>query len=185
MGDVLEFKKGDQLYHPKHGMCRVTDITNQRGLDKSEMSYCLEPIHPSPGNPRFIISVSNIQEAGFHLPLTTKAMMKILDSIKGKKEAADAANPARDQLICALSKENTPLGFAKVLVKLFCAPEEKVTHGEKKAVLRSVEGIVHESAFVLGMSVQKAGRLLLRNLGTATSLWVRKIIEKVESGARD
>lgn len=177
---VLKYAKGDKLFHSKHGLCRVKEITRQSGMKGYEVCYCLEPVKSHHANPRFVVSVERIQQLGFHVPMTQRNVMKVIARLK--KPGPNLAMPKEDrlQLVQASVKEGTPAGFAEVLILLYRIGEENMSHEERKAFQRSAEALVRELVYVLKIPGRKASGLVLKNLGPSTSPWARKVIRTVE-----
>jgi len=178
--EKIAFEAGDKLYHSRHGLCLIKEITRQNMLGRDDLCYCLEPLKEQYAKPRFFVSVDRVQEAGFHTPISKAEAMEILAFLKKGDEAGRTQKEERAAQIRHLAKENTPGALAKVLLILSEVAGSDVSYEERKILRRAAEGLSQEFSFILKISSRQASSLLRKSLRySQRNLWVKEVFERI------
>lgn len=182
----IAFETGDKLYHSRHGLCLIKEITRQNMLGRDDLCYCLEPLKEKCARPRFFVSVDRVQEAGFHTPISKTEAMKILAFLKKGNGTDRTQKEERDAQIRHLAKENTPGALAKVLLILSDVAESHISHEERKILQRAAEGLSQEFSFILKISSQQASSLLRKSFRySQKNSWVKEVLKRVGRNEED
>ncbi len=146
--------KNDLLFHPVHGLCRVSIMTQPE--EEKELSYTLVPVTTNRGKIRFVLPKSALKDSGFSKLISTKEGKAILDYFKTGKKADSKNSQAWElaELICSESRG-----------------KESVKDARKRQRLDyAVKGLTNELAFVLKMSLDEVAEKIEQNLSRLSAI---------------
>lgn len=142
-------KKNDLLFHPVHGLCRVTTITS--ATQAEELHYTLLPVVKNKGAIRFVVSQSALENSGFNKFISPKVGHAILDFFKTSKKTGP---------------QNSQAWELALLIDSESSNKESVKDARKRhRLFRAVKGLARELAFVLNKPTKEIAETIQKNLG--------------------
>lgn len=150
--------RGDLLYHPIHGLCRVERVTRPVQPGQNGLSYSLVPKIATKMKSRFVISAADLEVSGFHDLVTPREANKILNHLKagigkGHPKTASSSNP-----------QDQAWGLARTLQTFAYDKFEAKDQRKRQALERSVKGLVGELSCAFKIPLKKTADRILKNL---------------------
>ena len=161
--------KGNLLYHPVHGLCRIDQVIHDNQSGKKTMSYSLVPKVIQKMKTRFIIQNTDIKVSGFHSLVSVKEADKILDYLKAGDSDAIPSGVALEA-VAAYSQPNETWSLAKTILSF---PADKVQGRDqrKRQVLeQSVKGLIGELALVFEITLKETADKIQKSLGNPAKI---------------
>ena len=181
-GKEKSCKKGQLLFHPSHGVCRIRGIVSRPELAMDGLCYWIEPKKRGRSTVCFFITTSRLPESGFHIPASGKKASEVVDYLKNGEKQKRLMGMERVETLRALAKKNTALDYAKALHMIIDHPEQEVNREMRQLFKYYLEGLVRELSFSLELTVSLAAALVKASLQERTKLeeWILKVIDSVE-----
>jgi len=133
-------KKEDVLFHPVHGLCRVSDV--KQSFDKERVSYTLLPVNENTRNIRFVFEEDALMASKFNKLISTDEADVMLDYLKGGKRTVGSESHAWEMVELILEEATT---------------QEPVKDQRRRQRLnQAVAGFAHELALVLQITLKEA-----------------------------
>ena len=147
--------KNDLLFHPVHGLCRVSTMTRPEPPEEIP-SYTLLPVSNNKAKVRFVVPGSALEESGFSKVISTADGNAILRYFKtGKKRKSE------DSQAWKLAE----------LIETEARSKDSIKDGRKRQQMdRAVKGLAGELAFVLELTVQEVVEKIQKNLEHASDV---------------
>lgn len=164
-----ELVKGNLLYHPVHGLCRIDQVIQESTAGKKNTSYALVPKISQKMKTRFIIPNTDIKVSGFHSLVSVKEADEILAYLKAGKSDAIPAGVAIET-VAAFAQPNQTWSLAKTILSF---PADKVQGRDqrKRQVLeQSIKGLIGELALVFAITLKEAADKILKSLGNPAKI---------------
>ena len=163
--------QGDLLFHPVHGVCRVSKITKQNESKKEVVYYSLIPKLPSHMKARFVVATHDIPMSGFHCLVSLKEANDILEYLKKGHAVTNSSAPKQDSASAASSSassiaepENQTWALAKAILSCSIDKSEARDQRKRQMLDRSAKGLIAELAFVLEITAKEAVARVRRSL---------------------
>ena len=151
-----KFKKGDLLYHPTHGLCRLERIVNRKEGGKETQFYSLVPKIGTQMKVRFLIDAEQVETSGFHSPISSAEANKILDYLKASNVTASTSAEDQNKTFTSFAQSKEAWTFAKAVL-FFSHDKSEVREQRKRQMLdRAVKGLVGELSVVLDITAKEA-----------------------------
>jgi len=181
-GKEKSYKKGQLLFHPSHGICRIRGIVRRPELTTDGLCYWIEPKGKGRSTVCFFITRGRLAESGFHIPASEKKASEIVDYLKKGEKQKRLMGIERVETLRALAKKNNALVYARVLHMIIDHQDQKVGREMRQFFKYYFEGLVRELSFSLRLTVSQASTLVKASLQERTKLeeWILKIIDSVE-----
>ncbi|MEW5805820.1 MAG: CarD family transcriptional regulator [Acidobacteriota bacterium] len=159
LGNALQFKIGDKVVYPNHGVGIIEDITRKNIAGTEKMFYCLR-IQSTDST--VMVPISNIETVGLRKVLSKREINRVLEVLKERKVDIVEDWKGRYQINSDLMRSGEIDKVAEVLKSLsYLSLQKSLSYRERKML-------------------DKAKFLIVSELVEATHLPEEKIEEQID-----
>ena len=154
---------GTLLYHSVHGLCRVDRVMNEREGGKDVLKCVLVPKIASKMKVRYVMPVADLENSGFHEPVSVKGANEILDYLK-VGDVSEHAEAITD-VLTSFPTDYSLRTFAKTIRALSKNGLEIKDQRKRQMLERSAKGLVGELSWTLQMPLKETVQKVCKSLG--------------------